>query len=89
MNPNPNPFDLRAVSRGSLVGLALAVMGIGLFLALWFLLGSAGIADLPRLVVAICAPPAVLTLIVAVYALRARPGIAASATARVSPDDTR
>lgn len=60
--------------NASIVGGLLAVLGIGLFLLLYVGLGSAEVQGAPRLLGALCTPPAVIALIVGSYAyLRRRP----------------
>jgi lipopolysaccharide export LptBFGC system permease protein LptF len=65
-------LDRQLLSRAGVVGLVLAVLGIGLFVGLWAVLGNAGMDDFPRLVIAVCVPPAVLALAVGVFFLVAR-----------------
>jgi hypothetical protein len=61
--PSPNPNVLKIVS----IGFGLSVLGIILFLALYF--GLTGVAALTRLLVAMCVPPLVIGLLVGGYAL--------------------
>jgi lipopolysaccharide export LptBFGC system permease protein LptF len=58
--------------RVALVGALLSVLGIGLFVLLWVVLGSAGVANAPRLFAAMCIPPLVIGVIVGAYALYMR-----------------
>lgn len=61
MGSSPNPpnqtFLIRAVT---ILAPIVAIVSIGLFLALYFGLENAGVAPFPRLILALCAPPALL-----------------------------
>lgn len=52
------------------IGFGLAVLGIGLFLALYFDLQS--VEPLPRLLVSLCVPPLAIAVLVGGYALYTR-----------------
>jgi hypothetical protein len=54
--------------RALMIGFGLSVMGIALFLLLWFALPIESQAT--RLFLAMCLPPAVIALLVGGYALR-------------------
>lgn len=60
------------LSRPLLAGAGLAVVGILLFLGLWWLLGAAGASQAARLFTALCVPPLVVLGLVAVVALSRR-----------------
>lgn len=60
--PSPNRL-LKAAS----VGVGLAVLGIILFLVLYF--GLSGVAAITRLLIAMCVPPLVIGVLIGVYAL--------------------
>lgn len=62
-------FDGRKLLRGQGMVAVLALLGILLFAILWQSLGAWGVANLPRLVISVCLPPAVIALIVGVYFL--------------------
>jgi|GEM_PF-1226004 len=62
--PPPNPLGPAALRRMLIVGAVLAVGGVGLFVALWVLLGQANVESFPRLILSMCVPPAVIALIV-------------------------
>ncbi|NWF68234.1 MAG: hypothetical protein HXY40_04045 [Chloroflexi bacterium] len=66
-------MNQKTLSRTMLIGLMLAVLGIGLFLLLWAVFGQMGMANLPRLILALCLPPAVIALLVGGYMLLKRP----------------
>jgi lipopolysaccharide export LptBFGC system permease protein LptF len=67
-------IDGKKLLRGQGAVALLAVLGIGLFVLLWQGLGSAGVANAPRLLVSMCLPPAIIAIMVGVYflAFRAR-----------------
>ncbi len=69
MSNPPNPVNKTALSRAGIAGGILGVFGILLFLALWFVMGQAGVQQYTRLFLALCIPPAVIALLVGVYAL--------------------
>ena len=74
MSQTPAPNNLlKAVS----IGFGLSVLGIILFLGLYF--GLTGVAALTRLLVAMCVPPLVIGLLIGGYAL---------VTGRFSPEKT-
>ncbi len=66
---NTPRFDGKKLLRGQWLAVLLALLGIGLFVALWLGLGAAGLAGAPRLFVAMCVPPAIVAVIVGVYFL--------------------
>ncbi len=68
----PGPLNRRSLTRASLVGAVLAVIGILLFAVLWIALGHAGVETFPRLISSMCVPPLVIALIVGGYALISR-----------------
>ncbi|NJR12945.1 hypothetical protein HC776_03610 [bacterium] len=53
--------------KASVIGVGLAVLGIGLFVALYF--GMSGVEALPRLLLALCVPPLAIGVLVGGYAL--------------------
>ncbi len=69
MNQTPNPLNNGRLTRAAIAGVGLAALGIVLFVALWVLLGNAGMAQFPRLMVSLCVPPAIIALIIGVYFL--------------------
>ncbi len=58
--------------RALIAGAFLAVLGVVIFVLLWAALGSAGVANAPRLFISMCVPPAVIGLVVGLYALFGR-----------------
>lgn len=75
MGDAPDSFvNKKTLSRAGLAGAGLGLLGISSFLGLWLILGAMGVDTLLRLVVAVCAPPGVLTLVIAAYALMYHPG---------------
>lgn len=54
------------------IGVGLAVLGIGLFLTLYFDLQNQNVEPLTRLLVAMCVPPLAIGVLVGAYALYTR-----------------
>jgi lipopolysaccharide export LptBFGC system permease protein LptF len=52
-----------------MIASALALAGVILFALLWIGLGNAGLGNLPRLVLALCLPPAVIAVLLGGYVL--------------------
>ena len=69
---SPGPLNQKRLTRATIAGPVLAVIGILLFAVLWIALGHAGVATLPRLVSSMCIPPLVLALLIGGYALISR-----------------
>ena len=67
-----NPLNKRGLTRASIVGVAMALGAIILFILLWLVLG--GLDRFPRLIIAVCVPPAAIALAVGVYFLFIQPG---------------
>lgn len=67
-----SPFNKQNVPRMVTAGVVLAVVGVGAFIVIWLLMGNAGVANLPRLVVSLCVPPALIAAILGVYILVSR-----------------
>jgi hypothetical protein len=74
MGQSPNGLDRSTVSRVGLAGAALGVLGIVLFIGIWLVAGSLDVAVFPRLIMAVCIPPAILATIIGAYVLLVRPG---------------
>lgn len=68
MSNDPGPLR-QSISRASIVGVGLAVFGIILFLVLWSFFGQAGLSSMPRLIGALCIPPAVIAALIGAYVL--------------------
>jgi hypothetical protein len=66
------PFNGNNLPRIVIAGVALAVFGVIAFILIWGLMGSAGVANLPRLLVSMCIPPALIAAILGVYILVSR-----------------
>lgn len=64
------PFNRDNVPRILAAGAALAVIGVVAFILLWVMMGN--VATLPRLLVAMCIPPAIIAAILGVYILVTR-----------------
>ena len=71
MSTSPPPPSLR---RPLLIGGSLALAAVVLFILLWVIMGNAGVEALPRLLVSLCVPPAIIAVVVGAYILIARPG---------------
>jgi hypothetical protein len=67
-----NPLNKRGLTRASIAGAALALGGIILFVVLWLLLSS--LDQFPRLIIAVCVPPALIALVMGIYFLMIQPG---------------
>lgn len=63
------PLNGNNLPRIAAIGAILAVFGIVLFLVLWAFMGSMGVDSLPRLIVSLCLPPAILAVILGVVIL--------------------
>lgn len=73
MSQSPNPLDKQTISRIGIVGAILGMLAVGLFAGLWFGLGTTSLDVFPRLVIAICLPPAIMAALVGGYMLLKRP----------------
>lgn len=71
MSNNPNPIRT-GLSRGSIIGLVLAVLAIILFVVLWLVLGSLNVSQFPRLMASLCLPPAAIAALIGIYMLFGR-----------------
>lgn len=69
MDKTPDTFDKKRILRGQLAVLLLSAAGIGAFVGLWAVLGKVGMSDFPRLIVAFCAPPALIAILIGGYML--------------------
>lgn len=69
MNNKPESLIPKLLMNASVYGVALAVFGIIAFIALWMVLGSAGVSQTPRLFIALCVPPVLFAAIIGVLAL--------------------
>jgi hypothetical protein len=69
MSNTPEPLNQTNLSRGLVAGAVLAVLGIGLFIGLWVIMGSMGVSNAARLLVSLCIPPAIIALIIGAYVL--------------------
>ena len=69
---SPGPLNQSNLTRAGIIGAVLAVVGIGLFFALWIGMGQAGVEVVPRLFSSICVPPLIIGLLVGAYALVSR-----------------
>lgn len=67
MSDSPNPTSNRSYYRAGILGALVGILAIVLFLFLWLVLND--VATLPRLVIAVCVPPGVMTIIIGGYIL--------------------
>ncbi|MBI5670333.1 MAG: hypothetical protein HZC41_20260 [Chloroflexi bacterium] len=67
-----SPLKRSSLSRASVAGAALAVVGIILFIVLWVVMGQLGATNLARLLVALCLPPVVIAAMIGAYVLITR-----------------
>ncbi len=72
MSNSPAPMDSKRIVRASVVGVGLAIFGIIAFIGLWVGLGSAGLANAPRLFASLCVPPLLIAVLVGGYVLVSR-----------------
>lgn len=63
------PFNGNNVPRIVIAGVVLATLGVIAFIVIWVLMGSAGVPNLPRLLVSMCIPPALIAALIGVYIL--------------------
>ncbi len=68
----PKPLDPAVLRRTLITGGVLAFGGVVLFVVLWVGLGSANVEAFPRLILSLCIPPAVITLILGAFILFVR-----------------
>lgn len=73
MSQTPNPVNRKNLGRASLIGFALGAFAIVLFVVFWLMLDSLGLSRVPRLLVAICLPPAILAGLIGLYILVIQP----------------
>jgi hypothetical protein len=72
MGNTPNAFETNRVLKFLAAGFALALFGVGVFVGMWALLGTAGMSDFPRLIMSFCLPPALIAAIIGFYLLFTR-----------------
>lgn len=70
---NNSPFNKENLSRASTLGISLGVGGIALFVVLWLVLEGFGVEQIPRLLIALCLPPALIAGAIGGYMLLVRP----------------
>jgi hypothetical protein len=69
MAQTPNPFEKRTMLVALGAGLALAALGVILFVAVWVALGNAGVGNAARLFASLCVPPAIIGALVGGFSL--------------------
>lgn len=70
---NNSPLNKENLSKASILGVGLGTSAILLFIVLWFILGSLGVEQIPRILIALCLPPAIIAGAIGAYILLARP----------------
>jgi len=70
---NNSPLNKENVSKASTLGIGLGVGAIVLFVVLWVTLGSLGVEQIPRLLISLCLPPALIAGALGGYMLLIRP----------------
>jgi|FLYN01.1.fsa_nt_gi hypothetical protein len=68
-----NPFSKETLSKASTLGVSLGIGGVALFVTLWLVLGSVGVEQIPRLLISLCLPPAIMAGVLGGYMLLVRP----------------
>ena len=68
-----SPFNRQNLTQASKLGTGLAVGGIVLFVGLWLVLGSMDVDQIPRLLISLCLPPALMAGAIGGYMLLVRP----------------
>jgi len=68
-----SPFSKETLSKASTLGVTLGVGGVALFVVIWLLLENAGLEQIPRLLISLCLPPAIMAGLIGGYMLLARP----------------
>ncbi len=69
MTNSPQPSPQQQLLRATMVASGLALLGIVVFAILWIVMGNAGVANAPRLFIALLVPPAVIGVVVGGYFL--------------------
>lgn len=73
MSKAAGPINQKTLLRAGIAGAGLGFLGVGAFIGMWILLDQAGMADFPRLITALCIPPALIALIIGLYMLIVQP----------------
>jgi lipopolysaccharide export LptBFGC system permease protein LptF len=78
MTDNPTPTHENNTPTSKIVGagVGIALGSIFLFGAIWLGLGQLGVADAVRLVLAVCTPPGIMTVVVLWLYFTRRPPVA-------------
>ena len=67
------PFNKQTLSKAGTLGMSLGIGGIVLFIVSWVALGSMGVEQIPRLMIALCLPPALIAGAIGGYMLLVPP----------------
>jgi lipopolysaccharide export LptBFGC system permease protein LptF len=65
--PPPSPVNKQALSRASVAGVVLSIVAILLFVVFWLIFGQIGLEHIPRLLLSLCVPPAIIGVIAVFY----------------------
>jgi hypothetical protein len=68
-------YLLKQLSRPTMIGIVLVVIGIILFVIVWGILGQTAMQFLPRLALSTCLPPGVIALLAGIYILVVPPKV--------------
>jgi lipopolysaccharide export LptBFGC system permease protein LptF len=73
--PPPSPVNKQAMSRATTAGVILSIVAIVLFVVFWLVLGQVGLEHIPRLLLSLCVPPAIISVIAVFYFRRLYKGL--------------
>jgi hypothetical protein len=65
----PEQFDTSALSRAGIIGFGVAVLGIIAFIVLYIVLTNLEVDPVPRLMISLCTPPALIAGAMGIYIL--------------------
>ena len=69
MGQQPTPSGGRQILNSQLYVLLLTIAAIGLFAAIWVILGELGASGATRLFASLCLPPGIIALLIGLYVL--------------------
>ena len=70
--PPPNPVNRENLTFASKIGGVLGVGAIILFVVLWVVFGKFGMTEVPRILLSLCLPPAIMAALIGAYMLFTR-----------------
>lgn len=71
-------LDSNQIKRTTIAGALLALVGVGMFIGLWVVLGNTDVSQFARLILSLCVPPILMALGVGIYFLVVRSSTGAS-----------